>query len=159
MSAEATALSGGGGLKRSNMKAALIVLCAFAVFSGTDALVKVLSARFPVPQVTLMITVAALAFLVVSSLASRRGQALLPRHLGLAFMRAALLSGDTLLIHNAFAALPLAEAYVLSFLSPVLVATLAFAFLGERLSWAGRIGVLLGFGGVSSWRCSLALPR
>jgi S-adenosylmethionine uptake transporter len=71
-----------------------------------------------------------------------------PRHPGLALGRAVLLAGDTLLIHYAFAALPLAEAYLLSFLSPALVAVLAFAFLGERPSAAGWFGVVLGFAGV-----------
>lgn len=148
MLAEASAASGEGGVIGSNLRAALIVLCAFAVFSGTDALVKLLSERFPVPQVTFMITAAGLTFVVASAVMSGRGEALLPRHPRLAFARAILLAGDTLLIHYAFAALPLAEAYVLSFLSPALVALLAFAFLGERSSAAGWFGVLLGFSGV-----------
>ncbi|MDQ0322462.1 S-adenosylmethionine uptake transporter [Pararhizobium capsulatum DSM 1112] len=148
MPAEASALPIGAMPPRSNVKAALIVLCSFAVFSGTDALVKLLSGHFPVPQVTFMVTVAALVFVIGSAVVSGRGRALWPRHPGLAFVRAALLAGDTLLIYYAFAALPLAEAYVLAFLSPVLVAVLAFAFLGERMSRLGWIGVLLGFAGV-----------
>jgi S-adenosylmethionine uptake transporter len=146
MPAERSAV--GATLPRSNLRAAVIVLCAFAVFSGTDALVKLLAQSFPVPQVTFMVTIAALAVVVGSAVLSGRGGTLWPRHPRLAFVRAGLLAGDTILIYYAFAALPLAEAYVLAFLSPVLVAVLASVFLRERLSRAGWIGVLLGFAGV-----------
>lgn len=146
MPAELSAV--GATLPRSNLRAAVIVLCAFAVFSGTDALVKLLAQGFPVPQVTFMVTIAALAVVVGSAVLSGRGGTLWPRHPRLAFVRAGLLAGDTILIYYAFAALPLAEAYVLAFLSPVLVAVLASVFLRERLSRAGWIGVLLGFAGV-----------
>lgn len=138
----------GASAPRSNLKAALIVVCSFAIFSGTDALVKLLAQTFPVPQVTFMVTVSALLIVVASAVVSGRGKELWPRHPKLAFIRAGLLAADTILIYYAFAELPLAEAYVLAFLSPVLVAILAFAFLGERLSRAGWIGVLLGFAGV-----------
>ena len=138
----------GAALPRSNLRAALIVLCAFAIFSGTDALVKLLAQSFPVPQVTFMVTAAALVAVVGSAVLSGRGGTLWPRHPRLAFVRAGLLAGDTILIYYAFSALPLAEAYVLAFLSPVLVAVLAFVFLRERLSRTGWIGVLLGFAGV-----------
>ncbi len=134
--------------QRYNLRAALVVTCAFAAFSGTDALVKLLAQTFPVPQVTFMITVAALLIVIASAVLSGGGKALWPRHPGLAFVRAGLLAADTILIYYAFAKLPLSEAYVLAFLAPVLVAILAFIFLGERLSRIGWIGVLLGFAGV-----------
>ncbi len=148
MSADTAASTIRASAPRSNLKAALIVVCSFAIFSGTDALVKLLAQTFPVPQVTFMVTVSALLIIVASAVVSGRGKELWPRHPKLAFIRAGLLAADTILIYYAFAELPLAEAYVLAFLSPVLVAILAFAFLGERLSRAGWIGVLLGFAGV-----------
>jgi len=133
----------------ANLRAAAIVITAFAAFSGTDALVKLLSAEFRVPQVTFLITLAALLLVSGRAVFTRRLGELVPRQPGLALIRALLLAGDTLLIHYAFAALPLAEAYVLAFLSPVLVAILAFAFLGERLSLIGWLGVGFGFAGVA----------
>jgi S-adenosylmethionine uptake transporter len=134
---------------RSNAKAALIVLVAFAVFSGTDAMVKLLSARLAVPQVTFMITATALVLLGLQSAVKGTGRSLVPRYPVLAFLRALLLAGDTLLIYYAFAMLPLAEAYLLAFLTPVLVAILAFVLLGERLSAVAWGGVLIGFLGVA----------
>ncbi|MDW5315890.1 DMT family transporter [Rhizobium sp. PL01] len=148
MPADPTVLTSGASPTRANMQAAAIVLCAFALFSGTDVIVKLLTERFVVPQVTFMVTAAAFVFVAGTAMAARPGQALWPRYPPLAFVRAALLAADTLLIHYAFAALPLAEAYVLAFLSPVLVAVLSFALLGERLSRVAWIGVFLGFSGV-----------
>lgn len=134
---------------RPNLRAAMLCLLAFAVFSGTDVLVKLLAQRFAAPQVTFMVTMAALVLLLAQAAATGQGGSLMPRYPGLAMLRALLLAVDTLLIHYAFAVLPLAEAYLLAFLTPVLVAILAFVLLGERLSVLAWSGVLLGFAGVA----------
>ncbi len=93
------------------------MLLAFSAFSGTDALVKRLTESLPVPQVTAMITLVALLLVILAAAATGRAGALWPRHPGLAVLRAVLLAGDTLLIYYAFSALPLADAYVLAFLT------------------------------------------
>lgn len=134
---------------RANGRGILIAIIAFAVFSGTDALVKVLSSGVSAPQVTLMVTLAALAALVAYAAATGQLRLLLPHHPGLAFLRALLLAADTMLIHYAFSVLPLAEAYLLAFLTPLLVALMGFALLGERLSALACIGVVAGFAGVA----------
>lgn len=134
---------------RPNLRAAMLCLLAFAVFSGTDVLVKLLAQHFAAPQVTFMVTMAALVLLLAQAAATGQGGSLMPRYPGLAMLRALLLAVDTLLIHYAFAVLPLAEAYLLAFLTPVLVAILAFVLLGERLSVLAWSGVLLGFAGVA----------
>lgn len=133
----------------SNGKGALIVLVAFFVFSATDAIVKIMAGTIPAPQVTFLITVAALILLLVHALVTGRVRRLIPRQPSLAFWRALLLALDTLLIHYAFARLPMAEAYLIAFLTPILVAMLSFVFLGERLSRIGWAGVLVGFAGVA----------
>lgn len=147
MSADAEAVAGLAA--RPNLRAAALCLLAFAVFSGTDVLVKLLTQHFAVPQVTFMVTLAALVLLLLQATATGRGAALMPRYPRLAMLRALLLAVDTLLIHYAFAVLPLAEAYLLAFLTPVLVAILAFLLLGERLSMLAWSGVVIGFAGVA----------
>ncbi|MCR6497883.1 DMT family transporter [Shinella sp. CPCC 101442] len=141
--------SDGAPVVPSNGKGALIVLVAFFVFSATDAIVKIMAGTIPAPQVTFLITVAALILLLVHALATGRVRRLIPRQPSLAFWRALLLALDTLLIHYAFAKLPMAEAYLIAFLTPILVAMLSFVFLGERLSRIGWAGVLIGFAGVA----------
>lgn len=134
---------------RPNLHAAVFCLLAFAVFSGTDVLVKLLAERMAVPQVTFMVTTAALVLLLVQAGATGTLASLLPRYPGVALMRAFLLAIDTILIHYAFSMLPLSEAYLLAFLTPVLVAVLAFLLLGERLSPLAWLGVIVGFVGIT----------
>jgi S-adenosylmethionine uptake transporter len=134
---------------RSNLRAILIVLFSFAIFSGTDVTVKLLADHIPVPQVTFMVTIVALVLCVGHSLWSGSRRDLLPRYPALAFLRAVLLSLDTLLIYYAFARLSLSEAYMLAFLTPILVALLAAILLGERMSLIAWSGVILGFAGVT----------
>lgn len=134
---------------RSNLRAILIVLISFAIFSGTDVTVKLLADGLPVPQVTFMVTVVALTLCILQSLVSGNRRDLLPRYPRLAIVRAVLLSLDTLLIYYAFAHLSLSEAYMLAFLTPILVALLAAVLLGERMSTLAWSGVILGFAGVT----------
>ncbi|RFZ87687.1 DMT family transporter [Shinella sp. WSJ-2] len=150
MSADASVAEGDGTpVVPSNGKGALIVLVAFFVFSATDAIVKIMAGTIPAPQVTFLITATALILLLTHSLVTGRFRRLIPRQPSLAFWRALLLALDTLLIHYAFATLPMAEAYLIAFLTPILVAMLSFVFLGERLSRIGWLGVLVGFAGVA----------
>lgn len=132
----------------NNLQAALIAFIAFTAFSGADTIVKTLSARIGVYETTFLLSVFALLFIVSHGALSGQVRQLVPSYPKLAFGRALLLSMNTLLIYYAFSALPLAEAYVLGFLSPIFVAVVAFIMVGERLSLRGWIGVILGFAGV-----------
>lgn len=147
MSAEAT--SGLDAAPLNNRRGVLLILLAFAVFSGTDALVKLSAEHLPAPQVTLLVTITAFALLCGHATLTGNVRRLFPRQPGLAFVRALMLAGDTLLIHYAFARLPLSEAYLLAFLTPIMVAVMSLVLLRERLSLAGWAGVVLGFAGVA----------
>lgn len=147
MSAEAA--SGLDAAPLNNRRGVLLILLAFAVFSGTDALVKLSAEHLPAPQVTLLVTIAAFVLLCGHAALTGNVRRLFPRAPALAFARALLLAGDTLLIHYAFARLPLSEAYLLAFLTPILVAVMSLFLLRERLSLAGWAGVVLGFAGVA----------
>ena len=148
MPANASAMEGGAPFTPSNGRGAVLVLAAFSIFSAADAVVKIMTAAMPAPQVTFLVTAAALALLLLHALFTGRLHRLVPRQPSLAFWRALLLALDTLLIHYAFARLPLADAYLIAFLTPILVAVLGFVFLRERLSAIGWAGVLVGFAGV-----------
>jgi S-adenosylmethionine uptake transporter len=132
----------------ANLRAVGIVTLAFAVFSLSDAFVKWLSQSLPVAQVTFMISCFALALVVVQALVTKSLADIIPRYPTFAMTRALLLAGDSVLIFYAFSTLPLAEVYVLAFMTPILVAVLAFLFLKERLSLLAACGVVLGFIGV-----------
>ena len=150
MSADSSlGLAGASDTARSNTRAAGIALLAFAVFSGADALIKLLAIDLPAPQVTLITTVVGLVLLLAYAAARGRLRKLVPLHPGLAVARALLLGADTILIHYAFKLLPLSDVYLIAFLAPIMVAVLSFVLLGERLSRLAWLGVVLGFIGVA----------
>lgn len=131
-----------------NIRAALIATLAYAVFVLSDALVKLLSQTLPVIQVTFMVTGFALILLIAHAGITGQLHRVVPRYPTFAIIRALLLAGDTVLIYYAFATLPLAEVYVLAFLTPIVVAAAAFLVLKEKLSPVATIGIFLGFAGV-----------
>lgn len=133
---------------RSNLRAILIVMLSFAIFSGTDVMVKLMAEGVPVAQVTFLITAVALVLSVAQAVIGGTPRDLVPRYPVLAFLRAGLLSVDTLLIYYAFTRLSLSEVYMIAFTTPIMVAGLAALFLGERLSLAAWCGILVGFAGV-----------
>ncbi|HEV7434904.1 MAG TPA: DMT family transporter [Pseudorhizobium sp.] len=149
MSADGVLVAGSRNAAASNVRASMLVLAAFAVFSGTDAIVKLLAIELPVAEVTFLVTAIAFLLLILGMVVRGTVKRLVPRQPRLALLRALLLAGDTLLIHYAFAMLPMSEAYLLAFLTPVIVAVLSAVLLQERLSSAGWLGVLLGFAGVA----------
>lgn len=132
---------------RSNLRAILIVLLAFFIFSAADVSVKLLSEHVSVSQATFLITSAAFVMTLARGVIIGERRSLLPRYPAFALTRAALLAVDTLLIFYAFTRLSLSEAYMLAFLSPLLVAVLASLLLGERMSRLAWCGVILGFCG------------
>lgn len=134
--------------KTNNLRAAVLAAIAFTAFSGADTIVKILSARIGVYQTTCLLAVFALFFIVAHALMRGQLSNFIPLQPKFAFGRAFLLAINTLLIYYALSVLPIAEAYVLGFLSPILVAVIAFVFTGERLSSRGWFGVILGFAGV-----------
>ncbi len=135
-------------IANNSFLAATLATSAFAVFALADAFTKLLCQRYSVPQVTVMVTVVALLIVIMPALAKGRAADIFPRYPAFALTRALLYATDTILIYYAFAHLPLANVYVVTFLNPVLVTVLAFVFLKERLSLVATGGVILGFIGV-----------
>ncbi|MDB5524772.1 MAG: eamA-like transporter family protein [Rhizobium sp.] len=131
-----------------NAKAATIALASYAVFTGSDTIIKLLSDGVPLAQVTFISTGLAAAFIVLQAIVTGKTSRLVPRFPIFTVTRAVILASETALIFYAFSQIPLTEAYVLAFLAPIFVALLAFLFLKERLSWLATIGVILGFVGV-----------
>lgn len=122
---------------------------AFALFSGSDALIKWLAmAGYPLFQ--LAATFALFAMLPAAWLVGRSGglRALGARRPLWVGARAVLLAADTLCAYYAFAHLPLAEAYAIFFGTPMLVTALSVPLLGEKVGWRRWAAVVVGFAGV-----------
>jgi drug/metabolite transporter (DMT)-like permease len=121
---------------------------AFGLFSLMDALVKWLSADYPVPQI--LLCNALFALVPVGAMVARGGglPQLRTRRLGLHLVRGVLGTTGGFLAFYAFSRLPLADAYAIIFATPLLITALSVPILGEAVGWRRWSAVLIGFVGV-----------
>lgn len=130
------------------LKAALLGLASYGTFTLADATVKLQSSAYALAQVTLMLEISAAVILLAIAAASGRVKSVIPRQPGFTYLRALLLAIETALIYYAFATIPMPEAYVIAFMSPILVAVMSYLVFKERLTRIAWAGVVLGFIGV-----------
>jgi S-adenosylmethionine uptake transporter len=118
----------------------LLAVAAEGLLTLMDALIKLLSARYPALQIAFLRFAFGLAGAAVYTAWSRPGW---PTREALLFngARALLIVVTATTFFFALGRLPLADAIALSFISPVLTALLGVSLLGERLD--SRIGVAL----------------
>lgn len=134
--------------QRQPARAALWMLGAVAAFSLMDAAMKLLSARYPPMQVTMLRGSASLPFVLAWVLATAGPRSLLPRRWGLQLLRGVL--GIVMIFCFAYALkrLPLSTAYTIYFVSPLLVAALSVPLLGERVGPRRWTAIAIGLAGV-----------
>lgn len=122
-----------------------ISFLAFLVCAAADALSKVLSARYSVFQIAAVDGVVAL-IVTLPFLARQEGWASLrPRRHGVVFLRGAVGALSLLLAFVSFSKIPLANAYSLAFLAPLMVTAMSAPLLGERVGWRQWLAVVIGF--------------
>jgi S-adenosylmethionine uptake transporter len=125
----------------------LLAVAAEGLLTLMDALIKALSARYPVLQIAFLRYGFGLIGAALYAAWSRPGW---PTREATVYngMRAILIVATAVTFFFALARLPLADAIALSFISPVLTALFGVAMLGERFDW--RIGLALagGFAGM-----------
>ena len=121
---------------------------AFGLFSVMDALVKWLSAAYPVPQI--LVFNALFALVPVAVMVARRGglAQLRTRRLGLHLLRGLLGTTSAFLAFYAYSRLPLADAYAIIFATPLLITALSVPILGEAVGWRRWSAVVVGFFGI-----------
>lgn len=125
----------------------LVAVAAEGLLTLMDALIKLLSARYPVLQIAFLRYGFGLIGAAVYTAWCRPGW---PTRAALVYngMRAVLLVVTATTFFYALARLPLADAIALSFISPVLTALLGAMLLGERLDWRIAAALAAGFGGM-----------
>jgi S-adenosylmethionine uptake transporter len=125
----------------------LIALLGMALLTAMDALIKGLTAHFATFQIVCFRFLASALILAALVGVQRPGW---PRRdrLGAHAIRAALMVLTAATFYFAISRLPLAEVFVLTMTSPVIIALLGVLFIGERLRWVGAVAILFGFGGV-----------
>ena len=132
-------------------KGVLLAFLTYALYSSSDALVKSLGGRMPVVEIVFFATLA--NFIVILCLrppGERWRDMFRPNHPKYVAIRAgcALIAGFGTAL--AYTTVPLAEAYALIFLAPLLVTLLSVPILGEPVGWrrmaavgVGLVGILL----------------
>ena len=124
---------------RSPVTAVAWMLAAVAFFSLMDAGMKLLSASYPVLQVTMLRGAASLPFVLVWVLASAGPRSLVPVRWGLHLLRGALGMAMIGCFVHALRSLPLSTAYSIYFVSPL---------LGERVGPRRWVAIGIGLVGV-----------
>jgi drug/metabolite transporter (DMT)-like permease len=142
------------------------MVLAIGLFTVMDTIGKGLSARYPVPQVVWARYFFQFGWMLL--LIPRLGMIGLVRttRLGMNLVRGLLLAVATLFMFTAISFVPLADAYTITFIAPLLVTIFSIPLLGERVGWrrwsavaAGFIGVLIVIRpGVGMPHWALALP-
>ena len=125
-----------------------IAFVAFLILSMADALTKLLSARYSVFEIASVDAVFALAVVLPVLIRQDGVASLMPRRPGIVILRCALGAGSLMLAFLAFAAIPLADAYSLAFLTPLAVTALSAPVLGEHVGWRQWLAVVIGFAAV-----------
>ncbi len=130
------------------LSAVLLVVSAVACFATSDAIVKFLTQRYPVPLLVFTrFGLQALATFVWLAPTLRWGLWRTPQR-GLQILRGTVLLGSSLCFVNALHWLPLADATAINFTTPILVVLLSVGLLKERMTRSRWAFVAVGFAGM-----------
>jgi drug/metabolite transporter (DMT)-like permease len=118
------------------------------VFSLQDPLIKAVSGAYPVTQVMAVRSIVALPILLAIVHLEVGLGAIFSRRMGMLSLRGTIQFSSYTAYYLAIAALPLADAIALFFMTPLFIMVLAGPYLGERVSWKTMATVLVGLAGV-----------
>lgn len=129
------------------LKGVGLALCAFAMFSLHDALIKSITG-IPVFQVVFFVVLFSFVPFVFMLALSPEERTLRPNLPGLVALRCLFTVGALMCVFYAFGSLPMAQVYSLLFSTPVLITLLSIPILGERVKLVRWIAILLGLSGI-----------
>ncbi len=131
-----------------NLTGMLVLALGIMLFSVQDAIIKAVSSDYALTEAIVIRSLVALPILVAMVQAEAGLTRLARGNIGGMIARGLILLVSYTSYYMAIAALPLAEAIALFFVSPVMVTLLAGPILGERVSLKSWLAVGIGFVGV-----------
>jgi len=146
---------------------AVSALLAVLLFSINDATIKFLSGGYALHEVVLIRSLIGFVIIVALIAPMTNGWAIMrTRRLGMHLLRGLLVVAANMLFFLGLAAMPLAEAVAIFFVSPLIITVFSVIFLGEKVGprrWAaivvGFIGVLIMMRpGTETFRIASLLP-
>ena len=126
----------------------LLAICAFALFSTHDVIIKQLGGSISAFQIIFFTSLFSFPLLTLNMISETRETTLRPRHPYWLALRcgAGLIAGACAFI--AIGLLPLSEFYAYIFTSPLLITLLAIPILGEKVRIHRGIAIIVGLAGV-----------
>ena len=128
--------------------AMLFALLAYTLLSTSDAMIKLAAdEKTSTPEIMLFCGLFCVLILLLKALKQKHLPALIPISKRLVLLRTILGVATNFFFFTAYSHLPLANVYVIKFISPLIIATGAAVFLSEQLSAKKFLIVLFGFTG------------
>lgn len=131
-----------------SIRAIVSALLTWAIYAGHDAIVKYLGASFSTYQLIFFTTLFSFPLVLFLLLRDGTPGTLRPVHLKWNLARMLSMVAATALAFYAFTTIPLAQAYSLLFMTPLIVTLLSVPMLGERVGLHRGIAVVIGLVGV-----------
>jgi drug/metabolite transporter (DMT)-like permease len=131
----------------SHLRGILSMLLAVASFSVMDACMKTLAPHYPPMQVTALRGLTSLPLVLVWALADGGPMQLVRVRWPLHLLRGVLSVIMLVAFVYGLQSLPLAEAYSLFFVAPLLITALAVPILGEKVGWRRWLAIVVGLCG------------
>lgn len=132
----------------ANVRAALLALAAFGIFSTHDVIVKVLGSQYAPVQVLFFSVLLGFPVATLSLMGDSTSGTLLPARPGWMALRTVATVITGICGFYAFSVLPLAQVYSILFASPLLITVLSIPILGEKVRIRRWMAVLVGLAGV-----------
>lgn len=129
------------------LRGILAMLLAVGFFSGMDALLKLLSQRYPAVQVSALRGAASIPFVLLPVLLTGRWRDLKPVRWRMHLLRGVLAIVMLSTFVYSIRLLPLADAYSVFLASPLMVTALSVPLLGERVDARRWIAIGVGLSG------------
>lgn len=138
----------GGAVAAAMARGILLYTLAVLLLSMMDAVIKWLSAGYPIGQIVFFRSLFGLIPLIVPVLLSGGLTALRTRHPWQHVGRGMIGAGAAYTFFFAFSLMPLADAYAIAFAAPLMLTALSVPLLGEKVGVRRWSAVLVGFAGV-----------
>ncbi|HOA92251.1 MAG TPA: DMT family transporter, partial [Quisquiliibacterium sp.] len=126
----------------------LFMCTASSLFPVMNGIAKLMSQSFSSEQVVWARTLSHLIFVLALFVPRHGWQIVRTKRPGVQFFRSCMLISSTFLFFSAIKFIPIAQAASISFMTPLLVVVLAGPMLGEKITLARVIPVVIGFLGV-----------
>jgi drug/metabolite transporter (DMT)-like permease len=132
----------------SDVMRGILLMCAgTCLFPFMNAAVKLLAAKYPVPEIVWARFTGHLIIMLIIFLPHHRWRLLWPRRPAVQIGRSLLMLVSNMVFVIAIARVPLATASAIGFTSPLIVTALSVPLLHEQVGWRRWSAVMVGFAG------------